>query len=339
MLQKLLDKINYALDTIFMNNASDDVKWWKRYIWFIALAVVLGMAMLADVGLALGLLGFGLLFLYIPYCLLRVAISRDRRKMYGQRAGIALLLMIVSLAGESQLLGKNASPETAKNIVQEQKVAEVSPEQKAYDDQAKYEEWIKYQEDQKLQEAYDNQAKYEEWIKYQEDQKLQEVYDNQAKYEEWLAWKQQKAYDDQAAYEEWIAWQQQNTPEALIKKNVYGINSLEINDNGDGSYSVTISENAVIRTSNDVVKYETVNDHKLHQANVLEQCRSVVKGIQNSGVPVSDVTINLIDDVSDGDGYISKGNIVVCNVPGDADCKDIYVFQNYLNRFWMINGL
>ena len=353
MLHRLLDKVSDWLDRIFMNSVSENVVWWKRYIWYIVGAVIFVPIVASDFKIAALLFGLMLLFFYFPYCLLRIAISRDKRNIYKQRAGIAVLIMIVSFAASALV-----QSESEKNIASQ---ADVSPEQKAYDDQAKYEEWIAWKEGQEKQKAYDDQAAYEEWIAWKEGQEKQkayddqaayeewiawkegqekqEAYDNQAKYEEWIAWKQQKAYDDQAAYEEWIAWKQQNTPEALIKNNVHGIESLAVNDNGDGSYSVVISENAVLRTANDVVKYETLDDHKLNYANALDQCRRIVEGIQNSGVSVSDVTINLIGDVTDGNGYISKDNVVICNVPGNADCEDINAFQHHLNRFWTINGL
>lgn len=48
--------------------------------------------------------------------------------------------------------------------------AEKDEQQKKYDDQAKYEEWVQWQADQELQKKYDDQAKYEEWMKWKADE-------------------------------------------------------------------------------------------------------------------------------------------------------------------------
>ena len=74
---------------------------------------------------------------------------------------------------------------------------EISYKQEAYD---KTTAKIKAEKDEQ-QKKYDDQAKYEEWIAWQkaeeEKKELQKKYDDQAKYEEWIAW--QKAEEEKSA--------------------------------------------------------------------------------------------------------------------------------------------
>ncbi len=208
------------------------------------------------------------------------------------------------------------------------------------------------EQDAELQKKYDEQAQYEEWIDWQEKQKnaeLQKKYDDQAKYEKWIAQKKttrakkadaelQKKYDDQAKYEEWIAWQQQNTPEKRIRDSLSDKDaSVNVSNQGNDSYQVSITTKAKMRSQ---FEYITMSEHEKNTAMIYDQCRHIVKDIQDSEVPVSLVTIYLTGKTQDSEGYINDNdNIAICGVKGNADCKDVYSFQNYVTRLWMVNGL
>lgn len=234
-----------------------------------------------------------------------------------------------------------------------------TPEQDAQDKlhsqaQSILKERLKEQQEQdaELQKKYDDQAQYEEWIDWQKKQKdaeLQKKYDDQAKYEKWIAQKKQqeqkkadaelqKKYDDQAKYEEWIAWQQQNTPEKRIRDSLSDKTaSVNVSNQGNDSYQVSITTKANMRKQ---FEYITMSEHEKNVAMVYEQCRHIVKDIQDSEVPVSLVTIYLTGKTQDSEGYINDNdNIAICGVKGNANCKDIYSFQNYVTRLWMVNGL
>lgn len=205
------------------------------------------------------------------------------------------------------------------------------------------------EQDAELQKKYDDQAQYEEWIAWQEKQKkakLQKKYDDQAKYEKWIAQKKQqeqdaelqKKYDDQAKYEEWIAWQQQNTPENRIRDSLSDKDaSINVSGQGNNSYQVSITTKAKMRNQ---LEYITMSEHEKNEAMIYDQCRHIVKDIQDSEVPVSVVTIYLTGKIQDSEGYIhDNANIAICGVKGNANCKDVYHFQNYVTRLWMVNGL
>ena len=148
----------------------------------------------------------------------------------------------------------------------------------------------------------------------------------------------QKKYDDQAKYEEWIAWQQQNTPEKRIRDSLSDKTaSVNVSNQGNDSYQVSITTKANMRKQ---FEYITMSEHEKNVAMVYEQCRHIVKDIQDSEVPVSLVTIYLTGKTQDSEGYINDNdNIAICGVKGNANCKDIYSFQNYVTRLWMVNGL
>lgn len=227
-----------------------------------------------------------------------------------------------------------------------------TPEQDAQDKLYSQAQSILKERQAELQKKYDDQAQYEEWIDWQKKQKnaeLQKKYDDQAKYEKWIAQKKQqeqkkadaelqKKYDDQAKYEEWIAWQQQNPPEKRIRDNLSDKNaSVNVSNQGNDSYQVSITTKANMRNQ---FEYITMSEHEKNEAMIYEQCRHIVKDIQDSEVPVSLVTIYLTGKTQDSEGYINDNdNIAICGVKGNADCKDIYSFQNYVTRLWMVNGL
>ena len=179
------------------------------------------------------------------------------------------------------------------------------------------------EQDAELQKKYDEQAQYEEWIDWQEKQKNAEL---------------QKKYDDQAKYEEWIAWQQQNTPEKRIRDSLSDKDaSVNVSNQGNDSYQVSITTKAKMRNQ---FEYITMSEHEKNEAMIYDQCRHIVKDIQDSEVPVSLVTIYLTGKTQDSEGYIhDNANIAICGVKGNANCKDVYSFQNYVTRLWMVNGL
>ena len=148
----------------------------------------------------------------------------------------------------------------------------------------------------------------------------------------------QKKYDDQAKYEEWIAWQQQNTPEKRIRDSLSDKDaSVNVSNQGNDSYQVSITTKAKMRSQ---FEYITMSEHEKNTAMIYDQCRHIVKDIQDSEVPVSLVTIYLTGKTQDSEGYINDNdNIAICGVKGNADCKDVYSFQNYVTRLWMVNGL
>jgi hypothetical protein len=168
-----------------MNEVPKGTSKLKKYRLWILLSVILILCAFGG-GLyyIFLMLAVVCLLIYLPYALIRVVITRGRRKEFFIKA-ICSFIAMMAFAEAGQFFMTDAQKQEMANR-----------------EQAKYEKYLAWLDWKDRQDAYDKQAKYEEWIAWQEGQKKQELYDKQAQYEEWIAWQknQQKAKEDFKAF-------------------------------------------------------------------------------------------------------------------------------------------
>ena len=168
-----------------MNEVPEGTSKLKKYRLWILLSVILILcAFGGGLYFIFLMLAVVCLLIYLPYALIRVVITRGRRKEFFIKA-ICSFIAMMAFAEAGQFFMTDAQKQEMANR-----------------EQAKYEKYLAWLDWKDRQDAYDKQAKYEEWIAWQEGQKKQELYDKQAQYEEWIAWQknQQKAKEDFKAF-------------------------------------------------------------------------------------------------------------------------------------------
>ena len=180
-----IDRVNAFIDKAVMNEVPEGTSKLKKYRLWILLSVILILCAFGG-GLyyIFLMLAVVCLLIYLPYALIRVVITRGRRKEFFIKA-ICSFIAMMAFAEAGQFF-----------------MTDVQKQEMANREQAKYEKYLAWLDWKDRQDAYDKQAKYEEWIAWQEGQKKQELYDKQAQYEEWIVWQknQQKAKEDFKAF-------------------------------------------------------------------------------------------------------------------------------------------
>lgn len=275
-----IDRVNAFIDKAVMNEVPEGTSKLKKYRLWILLSVILILCAFGG-GLyyIFLMLAVVCLLIYLPYALIRVVITRGRRKEFFIKA-ICSFIAMMAFAEAGQFF-----------------MTDVQKQEMANREQAKYEKYLAWLDWKDRQDAYDKQAKYEEWIAWQEGQKKQELYDKQAQYEEWIAWqegqKKQELYDKQAQYEEWIVWQK---------------NQQKAKEDFKAFYNAVKSADGSCRTSFETIFPEVMNAYNEYRIS-RQQAHAALINLSNVAQAKSDEisAVNIPDTLSDEDKEKLRG--------------------------------
>ena len=282
-----IDRVNAFIDKAVMNEVPEGTSKLKKYRLWILLSVILILCAFGG-GLyyIFLMLAVVCLLIYLPYALIRVVITRGRRKEFFIKA-ICSFIAMMAFAEAGQFFMTDAQKQEMANR-----------------EQAKYEKYLAWLDWKEKQDAYDKQAQYEEWIAWQkseeekkQSEELQKKYDAQAQYEEWIAWqegqKKQELYDKQAQYEEWIAWQQ---------------NQEKAKEDFKAFYAAIKSADGSCRTSFETIFPEVMNAYNEYRISQ-QQASSALMNLSEVAQAKSDeiAAVNIPDSLSDEDKEKLRG--------------------------------